>query len=277
MSLGRDTTDDTMLKSQRHNRILSMLSASGQVHASALGEAFGVSSYTIRRDLDELAEAGQLKRVHGGAVLASRTPKTHDERHLQDLSQKEESARAALSLLAEDQLVIVDGGSTAEMFAGMVPLRCSATFITHCPATAVALATRSPAEIVLVGGRLDPFSRVAVGASAVEAYSNISADLCVVGLSGINVSKGIYSPHYEESLVRAAMINAANETVGLAITDKLGTGDAFNVAPATALTHLAVDAEAPEELTRPFEEMGIRVLRPDTSNGHTAPQRRPDA
>src|SRR5262245_57965750 len=62
MQPGKNATDDNLLKAQRHERILTLLAERGQVHASALSELFGVSNYTIRRDLDEMSEAGKLER-----------------------------------------------------------------------------------------------------------------------------------------------------------------------------------------------------------------------
>jgi DeoR/GlpR family transcriptional regulator of sugar metabolism len=265
MQAGKNATDDNLLKAQRHERILGLLAERGQVQASALSELFGVSSYTVRRDLDELAEGGRLERVHGGAVLASTVPKTFEGRQSQGLAEKAESARAAMQLLEPSQLVIVDGGSTAQAFVDALPRGYPATFITHSPAIASTLITRDPAEVVLIGGRLDPFSRTAVGSTAVAAYRGISADLCVLGVWGINLTQGISSPYYEESLVRATMVEAANQVVGLAISAKLGTGGPFTVAPADALTHLAVEQATPESQTEPYSDAGIKILRPEAS------------
>ncbi|MEV6123146.1 DeoR/GlpR family DNA-binding transcription regulator [Streptomyces sp. SID8352] len=257
-----NATDETLLKSQRHERILAMLKRSGQVHAGALGELFKVSAYTIRRDLDELADAGALQRVHGGAVLASHVPKSYEEREGSGIGEKKQSALAALALVAEDDVVIIDGGSTTAALVRALPAGYPATFITHSPAIADELLHRSVRETILIGGRLDPHSRVAVGALPVETYGRISADICFLGIWGLNITQGVTSPYYDEAQVRAAMVGAANRVVGLAVANKLGTGGPFTVAPASALTHLSVEGGVPEEVTRPFEEIGIRILSP---------------
>src|SRR6185369_3792782 len=49
--------------------ILSTLQQDRQVDVTELAQRFGVSGMTIRRDLAELDEAGQLQRVHGGAII----------------------------------------------------------------------------------------------------------------------------------------------------------------------------------------------------------------
>lgn len=59
-----------MIKHQRHVRILSLLRREGSVDAEALARLMPeVSRVTLRRDVAELAEAGALRRTHGGAVL----------------------------------------------------------------------------------------------------------------------------------------------------------------------------------------------------------------
>ena len=57
-----------MLKSERKQIILSQLKQDGFVTLENLTVLLSdTSESTIRRDLDELAADGQLKRVHGGA------------------------------------------------------------------------------------------------------------------------------------------------------------------------------------------------------------------
>ncbi len=55
----------------RHPEILEIARREGKVSVEGLAEHFGVTLQTIRRDLTNLAEAGKLERVHGGAVLPS--------------------------------------------------------------------------------------------------------------------------------------------------------------------------------------------------------------
>jgi DeoR/GlpR family transcriptional regulator of sugar metabolism len=265
MTSEANATEDNLLRAQRHQRILGLLKASGQVHAAVLGGLFGVSAYTIRRDLDELADSGWLKRVHGGAVLASSVPRTFDGRSGQGLAEKAQSAAAALTLLEPDQVVIVDGGSTGALLVDALPPNYPATFVTHSPAIASALIARTPGEVVLLGGRVDPSSRAAVGGTTVEAYGRLSADLCLLGTWGVNLTQGVVSPYYEEALVRSAMVGAANLVVGLAVSEKLGTGGPYTVAPISALTHLSVEADVAHEITWPFEDAGVKILRPVAS------------
>lgn len=58
-----------MLAARRHALILRLARERGSVQVAELVGILGVSDVTVRRDLDQLAKAGQLEKVHGGAVL----------------------------------------------------------------------------------------------------------------------------------------------------------------------------------------------------------------
>ena len=57
-----------MLTEERRQAILDRLESDGKVVAAELSASLDVSPDTVRRDLRELADAGLLRRVHGGAL-----------------------------------------------------------------------------------------------------------------------------------------------------------------------------------------------------------------
>ena len=59
----------SLKKAERHQRILSELRVSPTVRISKLAEAFGVTTETVRRDVDELSQKGLVDRTYGGATV----------------------------------------------------------------------------------------------------------------------------------------------------------------------------------------------------------------
>src|SRR5262249_690276 len=123
-----------VLKEERQQRIVDLVESEGRVVATRLQEVLGVSGYTIRRDLDELAQARRLGRVPGGAL--STPPTTYEERQTYALEGKIATANAAAKILSGGETIILDGGSTALQLAHHIR---SGTVITHAPAVAIAL------------------------------------------------------------------------------------------------------------------------------------------
>jgi DeoR/GlpR family transcriptional regulator of sugar metabolism len=250
-----------MLKEERHRRILELLETEGRLVAADLPERLGVSGHTVRRDLDELADASSLQRVHGGALARSPVASTYEGRATQAVDGKIATARAAATLLEPGQVVILDGGSTALHLVDAIPPGHTGTFVTHSPPVAAALGRRPGLEVVTVGGTLDRRAMVAVGAATIQAFSGISADLCFLGVWALHAQRGISTAYYEEAEVRRVLVGCADRVVGLVSQEKLGTAAAFTFAPATALTHLATEPDAPDAVLRPFAELGLHILQ----------------
>jgi DeoR/GlpR family transcriptional regulator of sugar metabolism len=249
-----------MLKEERHRRILDMLRIQGKLMATSLSDALGVSEDTVRRDLRDLAEAGKLQRVHGGALPRSVVPSTHGARQRQTPGGKAEVARAAVGLVKNGQVIILDGGTTALEVVWNLPLDLDATVVTHSPTTALALAEHPSVEVVMIGGTLYKDDVVAVGAETVRAFSYVNADLCLQGTWGLHPEIGISHPNFEEARVKRAMIESADRVVALAQTEKLGTVAPFVVAPAGAFTHLATERDVSDDILDPFRKQGIDIL-----------------
>jgi DeoR/GlpR family transcriptional regulator of sugar metabolism len=260
----RDNGEDgggALLKGERQQQILARLASAGRVVATELQHDLGVSAYTVRRDLDELAEAGRLRRVHGGALARSPVATTYEGRSTQGVAGKREVARAAASLLVPGQVAILDGGSTALALAEAVPPGFTGPFVTHSPPAAVALAQHAGVEVVLVGGTLERRAMVAVGARTLEAYARITADVLFLGVWSVHAEHGLSEGYHEEAEVRRLLLGRADRVVGLASAEKLGTVAPFSIGPADALTHLATERGVDDAVLAPFRELGVQVVR----------------
>ncbi|MBN2551061.1 MAG: DeoR/GlpR transcriptional regulator [Anaerolineales bacterium] len=250
-----------MLPAERKQFILDRLHQTGKLVAAELSAALGISEDTVRRDLRELSEAGLLQRVHGGALPASpAATATYTDRQQQSPAAKAAIARAALPLLHNGQVVLLDGGTTTLQVAQQLPSSLQITVITNSPPIAIALASHPRAEVLLIGGKLLKPSLVSSGAAAVEAIQMIRADLCFLGICSLHPELGISTPDSEEALVKRAMIASSAEVVALVSAEKMGTAAPYIVAPIQQLTHLVTEARLPQTALEPYRRMGITIL-----------------
>ncbi len=248
-----------MLTTQRKQWILERLARDGQVVAKALAEELATSEDTIRRDLRELAQAGKLQRVHGGALPAS--PAAGDLRAREELAvdEKVQLGRHGASLIKPGQLVILDGGTTALQVARHLAHDLRATIVTHSPTVAVAAAAQPHVEILMLGGRLFRHSMVNVGAEVIAAASRLRADLYFMGVTGLHPAVGLSTGDPEEAAVKRALHDRSAETVVLASSEKLMSASPFVVAPLEAAQAVVVTADAPAEGVRSLRAAGARI------------------
>jgi DeoR/GlpR family transcriptional regulator of sugar metabolism len=248
-----------MLTSQRKKLILARLTTDGQIVAKDLALEVGTSEDTIRRDLRELARDGKLQRVHGGALPASAA--LGDLREREQVSPKDKIALGitGASMIRPNQVVILDGGTTALQVARHLPPNLRATIVTHSPTVAVEAAKHAYVDIIMLGGRLFRHSMVNLGAAVIDAAARLRADIYFMGVTGVHPDAGLSTGDAEEAAVKRALHERAAETVVLASAEKLMAASPFVVTSLAEITLLVVPPRTPERIVRALRVGGVKV------------------
>jgi DeoR/GlpR family transcriptional regulator of sugar metabolism len=231
-----------VLTAQRRELLLERLRRDGRLVARDVASDLEVSEDMIRRDLRELAAAGLVQRVYGGALPVSPADADYPTRRSVAADSKRRVAAAAARLIAHDAVVILDGGTTALAVVGELPRELRATIVTHSPTVAVALLDHPGITVEILGGRLFRHSMVTSGAAAMEATSGIRADLFLLGVTGVHAEAGLTTGDRDEAAMKRALAAHAGDTYVLASSEKVGAASAFEVLPLGAVSGIVTDA-----------------------------------
>lgn len=202
----------------------------------------------IRRDLRDLAAAGRLLRVHGGALPASPTHQPYEAHKGIHSRAKLRLGRAAAHLIQLGHIVILDGGTTHLALTDALPRNLHCTIVTHAPAIAAAPEAFEQIDIILIGGRMFRHSMVACGPTAQAGFQRVRADLCFLGVTGLHPDHGLSTGDAEVAALKCTLIQSAAEVVVLATEDKLRATSAWQIAPLVALATLVSPGERPDWL-----------------------------
>ena len=249
-----------MLTRERKLHIQSVLARDGRVVAKVLGEELGLSEDTIRRDLRELAAAGLLQRVHGGALPSSPAMGNLSAREQLRTSSKSRIGRAAARLVQAGQVIFLDGGTSAIQVARHLPIDLRATVVTHSPSIAVELVGHASIEVEIIGGRLFKHSVVSVGAGALEALARVRPDMFFMGVTGVHPDAGLTTGDAEEAAVKRAISRQSGETVVLASEEKIGAVSPFLVIALADADVLIADGALPAALADACQNSGLSVI-----------------
>lgn len=236
--------DRAMLTEQRRHLLLDRLKRDGRLVARDLSEELGLSEDTLRRDLRDLAAAGLLTRVHGGALPASPTVANLDRRRTMAIDEKRRLARAAAPLIERGQTIFIDGGTTNLELVRALAVDLNATVITHSPLIAAALEMHERVELILIGGTILRHSMVATGATALDAIARLRADVFFLGLTALHPQEGATTGNYEEAAIKRTIASRSGEVVTLATAEKLGAVSPHQIGPASVITTLVIAKEA---------------------------------
>lgn len=246
-----------MLAEERRNKILERLSHKGQVLSADLVKEFGVSEDTIRRDLKDMADAGLLKKVHGGAMPTTTVPYEYGERQSLNIPAKSAIAQRASELVRDGMLIFVDGATTTAQIVHHLPPNLKATFVTHSVATASALSELHRAEIILLGGKVIPELLITSGPQSIETAKKFMPDLAIISVHGISVAGGATDENYDDAVLKSEFIRNSGETAVLAGHEKLSFIGAYKIAGVKELSYLISDGD--NDQLRPFARAGITV------------------
>ncbi|GAA4041091.1 DeoR/GlpR family DNA-binding transcription regulator [Nonomuraea soli] len=249
-----------MLAAERRDHLLELLARQGKVVAKDVAADLGISEDSVRRDLRDLAAEGLCQRVYGGALPVSPAVADYAARQTVTPDGKRKVASVAAGLVRPGGAVILDGGTTALAVAHALPKELSCTVITHSPTIAAALLDHPRAELFLLGGRVFKHSAVTCGAAAVEAAQNVSADLCLLGVTGVHPEVGLTTGDAEEAAMKRALSARAADTYILASSEKLGTASRFRVLPWEKVSGVITDADAHHPVVEQVKALGVEVL-----------------
>ena len=245
-----------MLGAQRKDHLREILRRDGRVVAKDVALDLGVSEDSIRRDLRELADAGEMVRVYGGALPVPPADRPVDQRSSLATDSKERVARRAVDLIAPGSTIVLDAGTTTLAMARMLARGAELTVITPSPAIALAVAEHSDARIVMIGGELARFSMVASGPRAMEAVQHLAADLFFLGVTGIDPARGLTTGHLDDAVTKRAIAARCARTFVLGSEEKIGATSQCPVLDLDAVAGVVVD---PRDANPVIEELAGRV------------------
>ena len=248
-----------MLKAERQSVILEELRSHKRVISSELCEILHVSEDTIRRDLNELETKGQLKKVHGGAITLSFIP-SFKKREVQEIQTKHIIAQKALSLIEDNQVIIIDGGTSNLQLVNILPENKHLTVFTNSIPVASKLCEYPNIDGVLLGGNILRKGHSIIGYQALEYLQEVHADICFLGITSVDAEMGLSEANRKETTIKKAMINASNTVVSMVISNKLNTRQPFKVCDIGCLNVMVTELDNEDPQLLPYRAKGVKII-----------------
>ena len=205
LSGGGDGPSSRDLAPQRRQRIRSIVDSRRAARLEELSAALGVSQATVRRDLDELAAEGKLRRVHGGAVAMDERPSEphFDVKAVEAAEEKERIAARAIELLSPDDTVYLDSGSTVLAAARLLRGWDRLTVVTNSLPAATELAGRGP-RLIVVGGEFRATSQALVGPLTHLLLDALHVDRALIGTFALSLEEGLTTTDPAEAYTKSS-------------------------------------------------------------------------
>jgi DeoR/GlpR family transcriptional regulator of sugar metabolism len=249
-----------MLKRERQAYILHQVNLHNKVLSADLSQHINVSDDTIRRDLQELAEAGKVIKVHGGALSPSFHSGNLNSREVYSYTQKRIIAQKAASLVKDGMFVLTGGGTTIIEMARTLPQQLHATFISGSIPAIYEYMNHPNIDVIVIGDKISKNSKITVGLEAVSRIRQIKADMCFLGINAINIENGVSDNDWDVVQIKRAMIESAQKLVCLTIAEKINSQQPITVCDCSKIDTLITELSPDDLILEPYKRAGIKVL-----------------
>jgi len=254
-----------MLREERLLRISERLVREGRVLCNELANEFCLTPASIRLDLRELERRGLATRVYGGAVLATASQNLQEQRIAErvDLQRaaKEAIGKAAAALVADNETIMIDGGTTTLQVCRHLADKRNLTVIS-CALHSLwqDLVSKPGLQIFITGGYLRPESLSLVGEAAETMLGSFRANKAILGIDGISLESGLTTFNFLEAGVKKRMIENSRELVIVADHTKFGRVCPLPVAPVERASVIVTDAGVPQDWVKALEQRGVTIV-----------------
>lgn len=255
-----------MALSFRQTEILGLARAEGRVVVEDLAERFAVTLQTIRRDLTELAEAGHLDRVHGGAVMRTGVSNIgYEERRRMNEPAKAAIGRACAQAIPDNCSMILNIGTTTEAVARELLGHRQITVVTNNMNVANILVANDSCEIMVAGGGLRRSDGGLVGDLTTQFIEQFKVDYAIIGVSALDHDGDLLDFDLAEVRVSKAIIRQSRHVFLVTDGSKLNRSAPARLASLAEIDALFIDTPLPDDLMRKCAEWGtaVHVAPPD--------------
>lgn len=250
-----------MFAEERRSRILEILEGKNRITVIELTESLKVSDSTIRRDLQDLEQAGLLKRTHGGAVKWEHTgfEPTMAEKEESNIDEKRYIGEKAAALIEDNDTIILDAGTTTLEIAKHIKAK-NITVLTNSILIALELSKHKDVEIVIIGGNARKQTLAIVGPFADMIIQNFRVDKAFIGANSITLQDGCTTPNILEAHTKKTMIRSAKEVYIVADHSKFGKVSFASIVKLEDIDAIITGTNIDRQTVERFRQEGVEVL-----------------
>ncbi|MGQ9369775.1 DeoR/GlpR family DNA-binding transcription regulator [Azospirillum sp. ST 5-10] len=253
-------TTARLSKAERQARIVNELHAGPTLRVSELAATLGVSTETIRRDLDELGSQGLISRTYGGAVRPFGPEPSIRERHQMLVPEREAIAAAASPFIKHGDVVIIGGGATTTHVARRLSAeKRDLTVFTDAFAVATVLAANPTIRVMICPGRYNGHEGWVSGPDTIDYLGRIYANHAILGATGL-AEDGPNEASIDAAATYRAMAMRATEVTVVADHTKFERAAISVFAHWPQVTRLVTDETPDGLLATSLGRAGVDVI-----------------
>jgi len=259
--LAHDLPSGAMVAEARVRAILARVYEQGFQSIDGLASLFGVTTQTIRRDVNALCERGLCRRRHGGIdVLPEGENVAYPARRILDRDAKRRIAARVAAAVPEGASLFFGIGTTPEECALALADRSRLRVMTNNLNVALALNRNPGCEIDIAGGRLRNLDCDVIAGEAHGFFARFSVDIGIYGVGGVADDGGLLDFNHDEVRMRTELAHHCRQRFLVLDHSKFGRGATVRGGHITEANRVFTDQPAPPAIAAMLDQAGVKLI-----------------
>ena len=250
-----------MTSQQRQSRILDLINEKGFISIDELVGLFQVTPQTIRRDLNQMADASKIRRHHGGAERESSTEnEDYQSRKINHLAAKKKMALQVARMVPNGASLFINIGTSTEMVARALLQHSGLRIVTNNIHVASILSANEDFQVIIAAGEVRHSDGGIVGEATCDFIGQFNMDIGIIGISGIGADGALLDYDFREVKVAQAIIENSTKVILAADHSKFGRSAMVKQGNLSQVDALVTDKALPADVQQIVTEQQIDVF-----------------
>ncbi len=243
---------DMNKKELRIHAIIKELTSNPSQSTSELAQKFNVSIMTIHRDLSYIKEHGMMEE----------SSKAEDEyeskiEEIKNANLKKAIASYAVSLIEPNEVIVLDGGTTAGLIASLLPDDIPLTVICYSFHILSKLYNKKNINLIVSGGYFHRNSQIFESNQSASFLKQFRASRMFLCASGVHESLGITCADQRAASSKQASLSMSSSKILVCDSTKFNHTSAGYVSSLEDIDMVITDSRIPEDWIERFESINL--------------------
>jgi len=251
-----------MIKEKRINKIEEYIIEHKSVSLDELMNVFKVSKNTIRRDVQELVERGDFKKVYGGVAVnddkRAKLESFHD-RQVRNQKEKERIGKAAANFVNDGDIIFIDSGTTTIEMIKFINNK-QVTVITNSLDFIVQSLPYENLNVITAGGILERKTNSFGSLKYMDILNAYNINKAFMAATGISLSNGVTNASPLESELKSSIVDRSSEVYLLVDHDKFDKYGLMTYCRLDKIDYLITDKMPAEVYQNYTKKNGIELV-----------------
>lgn len=250
-----------MIPAERQKKILQLITQNQIISIAALVQEIGVSHMTIRRDIKNLENQGQVVAISGGVQVIERliAEPTHDDKSLMCQAEKAAIGIKAAEFIPDAGTIFLDAGTTTFEIARYIKDFDNLLVVTNDFEIARFLMRNGRCKLMHTGGAVSKESYSCVGEISANFISRLSFDVAFISTSSWSY-EGCTTPDEQKIGVKNAIIKSARRNILVTDSSKYGKLATFKISDLEVFDVIITDRNLQKKSQAMIDKKGIRLI-----------------